>query len=97
MSSVTHDSPVTPLPVIYDQAVVRAARTAVRTFYGLRSELADLDIVHETAAEILRVSRVSVARGTPITDAEWVSLAQEVDDACDECDLPRLFDLGESA
>lgn len=91
------EQPVTPLPVTYDQAVVRAARSAVRTFYAHKDDLADLDIVHETAAEILRVSRVAVSRGTPMTDAEWVSLAEEVDDACDECDLPRLFDLGERA
>lgn len=91
------DHPVTPLPVIYDKAVVRAAKTAVQTFYAHKADLADLDIVHETAAEILRVSRVAIALGRPMTDAEWVSLAEEVDDACDECDLPRLFDLGESA
>ena len=71
---------------------VRAAQSAVRTFYGMREDLPDSDDVRETCAEILSTSKQAVSAGRPMTNEEWIELAEMVDETCDGEALPRLFE-----
>jgi hypothetical protein len=70
----------------------RAAKVAVQTFYSFREDLADSDVVRETANEILSTVRRAKAGGRDPTPEEWVDLAEMVDATCDDEGMPRLFE-----
>lgn len=69
------------------------ARQAVQMFWSHRACLPDSDSVNEAIELIRDIAGCAKAQGRKITDDEWLAMAEQVDEACvDEC-LPRLFEI----
>jgi hypothetical protein len=74
-----------------DAATLAAAKFAVREAVRYRGLVSDTPAWEEVFEEVRDLQRVAKASGLPISPADWVYLADLVNEACDDDGLPRLF------
>tara|TARA_R110000868_G_scaffold119_3_gene1239 strand:+ start:399 stop:659 length:261 start_codon:yes stop_codon:yes gene_type:complete len=75
----------------FSAETVQAAKTAVRTLYTYRHDMADTLAMMDWVELVQGISADARAEGRKISAADWVEMAHGADDICDEDCLPRLF------